>query len=173
MFQHKAATSLLQNSEYQTSIFWTCPVTGLKLKTRPDFWKPSTNKRTAIVADLKTDVNSETDNHLKKIYNLNYPIQSTLQIMGLKHARLVNEGVRFFWIVCSKSEPFNTEVYEFDSSDIEIFTEALIFKLEDIKRAFDKGVFLSYEPDNCMGIKTVDFPVWYKKKLGIVEHIDN
>ena len=173
LYSHHAAVSLLKNSEYQTTIFWTCSETGLKLKTRPDFWKPSTSKRTAIVTDLKTDKDSESEKHFKSIYNNNYPIQATLQLMGLRHAKLINDSARFFWIVCSKSSPFNTEVYEFDSSDIEIFTEALKFKLEDIKRAFDDGVFLSYEPKNCMGIKLVDFPVWYKKKLGIVEHIDN
>lgn len=173
LFKHKAAVTLLKNTEYQTTIFWTCPITGLNLKTRPDFWKPSTQKRSAIVTDLKTDKDSETDKHYKTIYNNNYPIQATMQLMGLKSAKLIDDSARFFWVFVSKSEPYNTEVYEFDSSDIEIFTEALIMKLTDIKNAYDNGMFLSYEPNNCMGVKLVDFPVWYKKKLGIVEHIDN
>ena len=173
LFKHPAAVALLQNAEYQTTIFWTCPDTGLKLKTRPDFWKPSTAKRSAIVADLKTDKSSESQKHLKQIRDLNYPVQGSLQLMGLKHAKLIEEGARFFWIVASKSIPYNTEVYEFDTEDIISFTDTLKFKLEEIKRAQDEGVFLSYEPNIDMGIKTVYFPYYYKRQMGIVEQIES
>ena len=138
----------------------------------PDFWKPSTNKRTAIVTDLKTDRNSESDSHLKSITSFNYPIQAVLQLMGLRHAKLIDKSAKFFWIFCSKTIPYNTEVYEFDSSDIESFTDILEFKLEEIARAKEKGVFLSYDPDRFLGVKTVDFPYWYKRKMGIVEEFN-
>ena len=171
LFQHPAATALLSNTEYQTSIFWTDPDTGLKLKTRPDFWKPANSKRSAVVTDLKTDKSSESDSHLKTIQDLKYPIQACLQLKGLKHAKLIDDSARFFWVVASKSIPYNTEVYEFDSTDIEAFTEQLNFKIGEIKRASDAGVFLSYEPNIDMGIKTVNFPYWYLRKMGITEQI--
>ena len=173
LYDHPAAPKLLIGCEYQTTVFWTCPKTGMKLKCRPDFWKPENSKRGSIVVDLKTDRNTETDDHLKTIYNLNYPIQAVMVLEGLKAVKLINENHRFFWIVCSKDTPFNTEVYEFDSSDISAFTEALYFKLGELKRAMEKGVFLSYEPERDLGIKTVSFPYWYKTKLGITEQIDN
>lgn len=172
LYSHPAALRLLKNCEYQTSVFWTDPKTGLKLKTRPDFWKPGTDKRSAIISDLKTDKDSESDKHLKSIFNLNYPIQACLQIKGLRHAKLIEDSERFFWIVCSKSEPFNTEVYEFDSSDIESFMDALDFKIEEIKRALDKGIFLSYEPERDLGIKPVYFPYYYKQKMGVAESLE-
>ena len=172
LFSHPAAVALLKNSEYQTSIFWTDPESGLKLKTRPDFWKPSTKDRTGIVTDLKTDRETEKEKHFRKIRDLNYPIQAVLQIMGLSHAKLIDEGARFFWIVACKNSPYNTEVYEFDSTDIEAFKEALKYKLEQIKLAIDKGIFLSYEYERDMGIKTVEFPFYYKKQMGIHDQID-
>ena len=92
--------------------------------------------------------------------------------MGLREAKLIGEGVRFFWAVCSKSAPYNTEVYEFDSTDIEDFMESLKFKLEEIKRAQDSGMFLSYEPDRDLGIKTVEFPYYYKRKMGVIEKFE-
>lgn len=171
LFKHQAAKALLTDAEYQTTIFWTCPHTGLKLKTRPDFWKPENSKRTAIVNDLKTDKDSESTKHLRTIYNLNYPIQAVMQIEGLEQAKLCKKP-RFFWTVCSKSSPYNTEVYEFDSEDIKDFRAALIDKFRQIKQAQDEGVFLSYERERDYGIKMVEFPLWYRKQLGIFESID-
>ncbi|MFL1896836.1 PD-(D/E)XK nuclease-like domain-containing protein [Aquimarina sp. 2-A2] len=173
LYSHSAAPKILTNCEYQTSIFWTCPETGMKLKTRPDFWKPETKDRGAVISDLKTDKDSDPSSHLKTIVNLNYPLQSVIQIKGLQHAKLIGESFRFFWIVCSKSSPFNTEVYEFDSTDIKAFTESVDFKLSELKRAIDKGVFLSYQPDIDYGVKTVSFPYWYKNKMGVVDSIDD
>lgn len=172
LYNHRSAVALLKNSEYQTSIFWKCPKTGLNLKTRPDFWKPATNKRTAIVTDLKTDKDSESDRHFKAIVDRNYPIQAVMQLMGLRAAKLIDESARFYWLVCSKSAPYNTEVYEFDSADIESFTDVLEFKLEELARAFANNSFLSYDPANCMGIKTVEFPYWYKRKMGLIEEFN-
>lgn len=173
LFKHPAAIALLENTEYQTSIFWTCPDTGVRLKTRPDFWKPSTTKRSAVITDLKTDKDSESDKHLRTIQDRLYPIQACIQIMGLRAAKLIDEGARFFWIVCSKSSPYNTEVYEFDTTDIEAVMQTVKFKLEEIKRARENGLYLSYEPSIDMGVKTISFPYWFKRKLGIVEQIES
>lgn len=171
LFKHRAAVALLKDAEYQTTIFWTCPTTGLKLKTRPDFWKPKTKDRSAVVTDLKTDKDSESTKHLKSICNNNYSIQAVMQLEGLKQAKLI-DNARFFWVVVSKSAPYNTETYEFDSEDIKSFTQALKDKFQEIKTAQDKGEFLSYEPNRDYGIKTVEFPYWYRKQLGIYEPID-
>lgn len=170
LYKHPACVAILKNANYQTSIFWTDKETGLKLKTRPDFWKPATKNRTAIITDLKTDVNTEESKHLKKIIDLNYPIQAVMQIRGLKSANLISD-CRFFWTVCSKRAPFNTEVYEFDIEDIIKFDDALSFKLNEIKRAMEKDSFLSYDPARDYGIKAVEFPYYYKRKMGITEEI--
>ncbi|MFC5046329.1 PD-(D/E)XK nuclease-like domain-containing protein [Aquimarina hainanensis] len=172
-YQHKTAATLASNCDYQTTVFWTCPDTGLKLKTRPDFWKPSNSQRGDIINDLKTDKNTTRDSHIKSITDHNYPIQAVMQIDGLHNAGLINrENTSYYWIFCSKQTPYNTEVYEFETSDIKLFTDAYKFKLEEIKRAFDKGLFLSYDPENCHGIKTVEFPFYYKKKIGVLNNID-
>ena len=161
----------MKGAEYQTTIFWTCPDTGLKLKTRPDFWKPKTKNRVAVVADLKTDKESESAKHLKSIFNHNYPIQAVMQLEGLKQAKLIDDA-RFFWVMVSKSSPYNTEVYEYDSEDIKDFTGALKEKFIEIKNAQDSGVFLSYEPNVDYGIKSVFMPLWYRQSVGIYESID-
>ena len=153
---------------------WKKAKTGLKLKTRPDFWKPSNESRGAIITDLKTDKDTTQDRHLKAICDRNYPIQAVMQLEGLKNAGLINiDSSRFFWVVCCKNVPYNTEVYEFDSSDIKLFLDAFKFKLEEIARAKEKGHFLSYDPDKDAGIKSIHFPYYYKTKIGISEHIDN
>lgn len=173
-FKHETAKTLVSNCNYQTSIFWTCKETGLKLKTRPDFWKPSNESRGAIITDLKTDKDTTQDRHIKAICDRNYPIQAVMQLEGLKSAGLINDisSTRFFWTVCCKAVPYNTEVYEFDSSDITLFLDAFKFKLEEIARAKSKGLFLSYDPDKDAGIKSVYFPYYYKTKIGISENID-
>lgn len=173
--KHETAKTLILNAAYQTSIFWTDKETGLQLKTRPDFWKPANGKRGAIVPDLKTDKDTTSDKHLRAICDRNYPIQAVMQMDGLLNAGLIPdiESTRYFWIFCCKTVPYNTEVYEFDSSDIELFMNAYKFKLEEIARAKKNGLFLSYDPAKDAGIKTVYFPYYYKQRMGITENIDS
>lgn len=177
---HKTADVLVKGSNFQTSIFWTDKKTGLKIKTRPDFWKTKNEKRHyAIVTDLKTDKDNTEEKHIKSICNLNYPVQSVIQMMGLLAAGLIDkneDGVfnaRFFWIVCSKSSPFNTEVYEFAEEDICSFTTSVEEKLTELSKAKKENLFLSYNPSIDFGIRQVRFPFYYRNSMGIYESIDS
>lgn len=165
---HPVVSQLLTNTKSQESIFWTDENTGLKLKTRPDFYKPSTpDRKDAIIIDLKTDRESEVDKQLKKIFNLNYPLQAVLQIEGLIQSKLIGSDFRYFWVVASKSEPYNVEVYKFNIEDYYKFKDAFSFKLDEIKRATDNNSFKNYEVNKNKGIIELEIPFWYKKKLNI------
>ncbi|CAL2077461.1 conserved protein of unknown function [Tenacibaculum sp. 190524A02b] len=174
-YKHETAKTLVTNANYQTTIFWTCKNTGLKLKTRPDFWKKSLETGVPIITDLKTDKDTTADKHIKSICNNNYPIQAIMQLDGLWQSGLIDSisVARYFWVFCCKNPPYNTEVYEFDSSDVESFLDAYRFKLEEIKRAYDKELFLSYDPFKDNGIRTVSFPFYYKNNMGIHDKIDS
>ncbi len=174
-YEHRTATTLLSNSNYQTSVFWTCRFTGLKLKTRPDFWKFSKERGVPIISDLKTDKGTTKDRHFKTIRDRNYPIQAVMQLDGLWQSGLIPSitSARYFWIFACKNLPYNTEVYEFDASDIELFLEVYRLKLQELKVAKDKNIFMSYDPNLDAGIKTVSFPSFYKNSLGIYNNIDS
>lgn len=168
---HTAARNIIENSEPQISLFWTCKKTGIKLKTRPDFFKKSNKKRGGIIADLKTDKNSTTDKHFQSIINNHYAFQATIQIEGLRHFKLIDDYFSYYWVFCSKIAPFNTEVYEFDQEDIKLFNQIYYEKLTELKKAQKKGEYLTYNKKNNFGIKQVEFPFFYKKQLGIFEEI--
>lgn len=163
---HPSAFSLLKNCNTQTSIWWDCEDSGLRLKTRPDFWKPKTEKRDFdIVIDLKSSKSSLEDGHMKDIQIYNYPIQAIMQIEGLQKAGLIGDYYKYFWIFVSKEAPYNVEVYEFDSEDINKTKEAYTLKKIQLAEAIDNDFFENYNPKINQGIKNARINPWYFDKL--------
>jgi len=71
-FQDKIIQGLIKNTEYQLSLFWTDPDTGIQLKTRPDFCKRKKN----IIVNLKTTLDGSPEAFSKDLKKYDYPIQA-------------------------------------------------------------------------------------------------
>ena len=59
----KTGSSLINGSQSEVSIFWTCPDTGVLCKGRIDAW----NKKESIIIDLKTTSDSLSEESLKRV----------------------------------------------------------------------------------------------------------
>ncbi len=151
---------LIANTDYQLSLFWTEPTTGLKLKTRPDICQVKKN----IVVNLKTCLDGSPQAFSKDLAKYEYPIQACIEIMGCLATGLMESVDNYFWLVVEKRPPFNATIYEFDQSDITAAMDEISYLFNKVKSAMDQNLYPGYSDraDNQYGILTAQIPLWYK-----------
>lgn len=159
-YQDKMIQGLIKNTEYQLSLFWTDPSTGIKLKTRPDICKRKKN----IIVNLKTTVDGSPDGFTKDLKKWDYPIQACVEITGCLQSGIMDKVDSYFWLVVEKVPPFNATIYEFTESDMNAVMDSFTFLLSRIKKAEEQNLYPGYtdEADNIYGILQAKLPLWYK-----------
>jgi hypothetical protein len=150
---------LIEGTEYQLSLFWTDPETGLKLKTRPDICKRKKN----VIVNLKTAVDGSPSQFSRDLAKYDYPLQACLEIKGCIETGLMEQVDNYFWLVVEKEAPYNATIYEFQKSDIQSTNMELEYYITKIKQAQDKNLWPGYsdQADNKHGILTAKIPSWY------------
>lgn len=151
---------LIKNTEYQLSLFWTEPSTGLKLKTRPDICQVKKN----VVVNLKTSLDGSPSAFSKDLAKYEYPLQACIEILGCLSTGLMTTVDNYFWLVVEKRAPFNATIYEFDQSDIRAGMDEIGYLFNKVKQAMDQDKYPGYgdRADNQYGILTAQIPLWYK-----------
>lgn len=151
---------LINNTEYQLSLFWDEPKTGLKLKTRPDICQVKKN----VVVNLKTCVDGSPAAFSKDLAKYDYPLQAIVEIMGCIETGLMPQVDNYFWLVVEKRAPYNATIYEFDPSDIAAGMDEMEYLFTKVKKAMDENLFPGYSDraSNKYGILTANIPPWYK-----------
>lgn len=159
-YQDKVIQALIKNTEYQLSLFWTDPETGVKLKTRPDFCKRKKN----VLVNIKTTADGSPEAFSKDLKKWDYPIQAAIEIQGALNTGLMDRVDTYFWLVVEHQPPFNATIYEFQETDIAAVTDTLFYLLNKIKKGQDQGLWPGYsdQADNEHGILRANIPLWYK-----------
>jgi hypothetical protein len=159
-YQDKIIQGLIKNTEYQLSLFWTDPDTGIQLKTRPDICKRKKN----VIVNLKTTLDGSPDGFSKDLKKWDYPIQACIEISGCLRTGIMDKVDNYFWLVVEKVAPFNATIYEFTESDIAAVMDSFHFLLSRIKKAQDQNMYPGYTDgsDNEYGILQAKLPLWYK-----------
>jgi len=153
-------SSLLEGSEYQTSIFWQDAQSFIKLKTRPD----CINVGKRCIIDIKSTKDGSPEQFSKDCANYNYPLQAIIQMQGVLSSGLMDDVEHYYWLAVEKSEPFNAQLYEFQKSDWEMLSIQLEFILSKIKRATALKKYEGYfeRSDSSTGVLGLELPMWYK-----------
>lgn len=159
-YQDKIIQGLIKNTEYQLSLFWTDPQTGLQLKTRPDFCK----RKKSVIVNLKTTLNGSPEAFSKDLAKYGYPLQACVEIRGCIASGIMEEVDSYFWLVVEKVPPYNATIYEFDVSDQKYSLDELDYLLSKIKNSNEKELYPGYSDrsSNEYGILTAQIPLWYK-----------
>lgn len=159
-FQDKIIQGLIKNTEYQLSLFWTDPETGIKLKTRPDFCKRKKN----VIVNVKTTTDGSPAGFSKELAKWSYPLQATIEIRGAIATGLMEQVDNYFWLVVEKEPPFNACIYEFSQDDRNAGDMELNYILARIKKAEEQNLYPGYTENalNEYGILTAAIPAWYK-----------
>jgi hypothetical protein len=153
-------SGFLKGVDYQSSCYWIDPVTGLQMKTRPDFVNPK--KKMAV--NMKTALDGSPEAHSKNMANLGYALQAGVEIEGIERSGLMPKVEQYFWLVLEKNAPFNIQLYEFNESDRLVIKDEYGAILSAIKRCKDADVWPGYgvNADNAFGILQAKLPLWYK-----------
>ncbi len=159
-YQDSTIQALVKNTEYQLSLFWTDPETGLKLKTRPDICKRKKN----VVVNLKTTLDGSPSAFSYDLKKYEYPLQACIEMLGCLETGLMERIDNYFWLVVEKVPPFNATIYEFADSDIKACMDSTKYHLNKIAKGMKENKFPGYtqEADNEFGILTAELPKFYR-----------
>lgn len=154
---------LIENTDYQLSLFWTDEESGLNLKTRPDICKTKKN----VVVNLKTTLDGSPKAFSRDLVKFDYPLQACVEIKGCVDSGLMPKVDNYFWLVVEKVEPFNATIYEFIESDVRATMMELEYYLNIIAKAQAENFYPGYtqQSDNRHGILQATIPAWYNQAL--------
>lgn len=163
-YRDSTIQELLKLTEYQLSLFWTDPATGLNLKTRPDICKRKAN----VIVNLKTMIDGSPEAFSKELAKWDYPMQACVEIKGCLATGVMDSVDLYYWLVVEKEPPFNATIYEFSQVDQEWCFDELAYVLNKMKHAKDDDFYPGYtdRASNKHGILTANIPLWYKTIFG-------
>lgn len=164
-YRDEMVQRLIKNTEYQLSLFWDDPVTGLRLKTRPDICQRKKN----IVVNVKTALDGSPAAFSKDLAKHDYPIQACIEILGCLNTGLMEQVDNYFWLVVEKLPPYNATIYEFAKGDIDLIMDEVMEIFARLKRAETQNLFPGYseKADNKYGILKAQIPLWYKSAFNL------
>lgn len=152
-------SKIIKGAEYQNSMYWIDPETGLKMKTRPDL----INRELGIVIDIKTTLDGSPQRFSRTLAELDYPLQACIQIEGAQRSGLIPSVQRYFWLLLEKNAPFNATLYEFDMGDVAVVMDEYHYQLRKLQNAYKEDHWPGYGQlaDNKYGILTAKIPAYY------------
>lgn len=101
--KHEIVTTLLDDSVFEQSIFWTDKETGLQFKCRPDIWSSK------MAVDLKTTKDSSCHLIQRSAVGYGYYLQAG---MIYEACRVIGKPIEMFvHLFCEKEEPYVPSVY--------------------------------------------------------------
>ena len=107
---NKSATKLLDGGRSEVSYFWTCPLTGLKFRSRADH-VTGTN-----LIELKSGRDMSPTGFQRQAYNLSYDLSLAHYLEGLSQNKI---DVRESYFITVESEaPYVVQCYKADDSFI-------------------------------------------------------
>lgn len=167
LYQNKKAILLLDKpGKIEASIFWTDKETGLKLRTRPD-WFPDDR----LVTDLKTTARADDDSFHRMAYDKGYDLSVALTARGVK-ALTGEYPTEYAFLLVETSSPYiiegkltsiacNYQGGKISKSYWQIGEERLSRLLERYLQCKETGHYPGYN-DNFMPMLAPDYMV---KKL--------
>lgn len=151
--KHEIVTTLLDESQFEQSIFWTDAETGLQFKTRPDIWS---NK---MVVDLKTTVNASFNSMQRSALEYGYFLQAG---MAFEACKAIGKPFEMFVILaCEKEEPYLPAVYMMDGDALQYGIDQFGVLKNKLKHCLDKNKWDGY------GVQELSVPAYAIKKLEV------
>ena len=131
--KHKTLTELLSNSVREVSCYTTDPITGLKIRMRPD--SLSMNKST--ITDIKTCQSANRSKFKNDVYKFGYSTSAAYYCDFLGRENYVFAGVE-------KTQPHQVALYYANDEMIEYGRTQYRTALDLIKWSFDNDYWCSY-----------------------------
>lgn len=156
--EHDIAIGMLSGGEAEYSYYTTCPITGLSLKCRPDYF----NKNALI--DLKTCQDASVDGFTKACMNFGYFLQGAyyLDVFNMANGTSLTE---FYFVAVETNKPYAVNTFLLGEAEIALgrqqYQKALRQYAEFLKNPSNIKDF-GYERK----INEIVFPDWAFQKWG-------
>lgn len=147
---------LAQPVASEVSMFWTCPVTGLQRRGRPDRLREGN-----IVIDLKKTACADVREFQAQVVKFRYDVQAAEYVDALRI--LTGKEWRFYWICYETEAPYLSACYEASETTLAIGRRRRDRALEKVKACIESGVWGGYQS----GIPQIDPPKWLMIEEGI------
>lgn len=125
LISHQDARDLLMEGVAEASGYYADPVTGLKLRIRPDFIKHTIG----ALIDFKTTIDASSEAFQRSFWKYRYDFQLAMYAEGVR--LITGRDPKFVAIVAmEKKPPYRCEVYTYDKSELRL-------GYEDYRKALD------------------------------------
>lgn len=116
-------------TEFEMSIFATCPTTGLELRCRPDIM----HRKKAVLGDIKTTVDASPDGFTRQIYNFRYDVQAAFytyvaELAGVKISH-------FAFLAVENSHPHAAHMHVMSMEALKLGHQDMMYGLKKIAEA--------------------------------------
>lgn len=149
--QNQFASKIIEDAQFEKSIFWKNPKTGIMCKARPDIIKDG------IVADLKTCADASPRAFQRSAAKYGYFLQA-----GMIFEAMTSLGIplkAFIFICIEKTLPYSIGIYKLDSSALMKAVEQYQTLISKMKLCRDEN----YWPD--YGVNTLLMPTWAEQGM--------
>jgi len=161
--QDAVISRLIQNTEYQYSLYWKDEETGLNLRTRPDICKVNHN----VIVDIKTAIDGHPNKFSKQAANLDYLFQAAMQIDGVIKSGLMPQVDNYYYLVLEKNVPYSATLYRVDEEDLQIAQFMYRSTLKKVAEAKETNMYPSYSDfamQGSYGIVDLEMPSWWRNQ---------
>jgi len=168
VYEHEAASKLLEGGVAEQSFFWIDENFHLLCKCRPDYLKDMGDYYIAV--DVKTTDNADPKEWFKSAYKYRYHVQAGFYSDGIEH--VTGKPVKAFcFVVVEKDPPHGVAVYHGSG---ELVNEGRFEYVSDLKRYFfckenkkvaDEKKEAYKWPGYGNHIQVLDLPGWASNNL--------
>lgn len=149
--EHEIVSTLMSESIFEQSIFWTDKETGIQFKARPDIWSST------MIVDLKTSKDSEEYSFTRSALKYGYYLQA-----GMMYEACQSIGKKFdmfVHLVVEKEEPYAPSVYIMNDESLQFGIDQFQLYKKRLKKCLDSNKWEAYL------VKELKIPVYAKLEL--------
>lgn len=134
--KHEIVSTLLDESVFEQSIFWTDKETGLQFKVRPDIWSQK------MVVDVKTTQDASPNRFMSSAYKYGYYIQAG---MIYEACKAIGKPFEMYVILAiEKDEPYVPSVFILDGDALQFGIDQFQNYKRKLKECFDSNKWPAY-----------------------------
>jgi exodeoxyribonuclease VIII len=144
--QDEIVQTLLADSVFEQSIFWTDEETGIQFKTRPDIWSSK------MIVDLKTTTDLSTGAFTRSAITYGYYLQAA---MAYEAAKAIGRPFEVFTILaCEKEAPYFPRVFIMGDTALQKGIDQFNRYKRKLKECMDSNKWPGYP------VQELEFPEW-------------
>lgn len=153
---------LAEHGMGEASFFWADPVSGVRLKIRPDYMlKPCAMFPNGLIIDGKTTTDASAGGFARQVWNLDYGLQASFYTSVFQAIFRTDGRPPFMWLAQEKDAPHAAAYYSAGTDLMAYWDKRIAETLPAIARCQESGVWPGY-PET---VTELALPAWAQKQV--------